>query len=36
VAVARADTGIPDVWATLGAPAQADAVTIAGLHGGRT
>jgi uncharacterized protein (DUF58 family) len=36
VAVARADTGIPDVWATLGAPAQADAVTVAGLHGGRT
>src|SRR4051812_14322210 len=36
VAVARADSGIADVWATLGAPAQADPVTVAGLRGGRT
>ncbi len=36
VAVARADTGIAEVWATLGAPPQAAPVTVAGLHGGRT
>jgi uncharacterized protein (DUF58 family) len=33
VAVARADRTVAEVWAALGAPAHAKAVTVAGLHG---
>ena len=33
VAVARADRSIAEVWADLGTPAQAERVTVAGLHG---
>jgi uncharacterized protein (DUF58 family) len=36
VAVARADRSVAEVWADLGAPAEAERVTVAGLHGTST